>query len=391
MMLNIFINIQNVFTSSAKRRCTGCKRRLDKAIDEQIERGCSCDTNNCVFIKEITDAIVLANHSKEPELLKWESNIDKVLKGKKVTLKWDVKYAKKVFISGVGEVPIVGEKSVVIDESIRFTLQIIDFQNQEYIVEDIVDIVALEAPFLSLTNESLKIEENNQAEITWQSRYVTKVIFIDKNQQVDVTNLELILVNPTETSNYSLEFHALDNITVITKNILVEVHKKPKINFFKIEPDFVLLNKPVYLEWQTEFSKKVEINFGVGEVATSGNKRLYFAENTRLFLRVFGELSVIEEVIDIFVFPQPLDKSLFVPIPEMNLDLILSSYNLDFVEVDFSVPKISFKDPNYLFEEINSPFNLNSTPKMIELEVPESLIKKSSKKGNSIIDIIFRK
>ena len=54
-MLNIFISIRNVFTPSEKRRCTGCKRRLDRAIDEQIGRDCLCDTDNCIFIKEITE------------------------------------------------------------------------------------------------------------------------------------------------------------------------------------------------------------------------------------------------------------------------------------------------------------------------------------------------
>ncbi|MFM7682399.1 MAG: hypothetical protein ACKO7P_06600, partial [Bacteroidota bacterium] len=303
----------------------------------------------------------------------------------------DVKYAKKVFISDVGEVPHVGEKSVTINESIRFNLQIIDFQNQEYIVEDVIDIVALETPFINLSDERLKIEENNQAQIKWQSKSVSKVIFIDNNQHVDVTNLESISVTPSETRNYTLEFYALDKLTIISKNILVEVYKKPKIHLFKIEPDFVLCNKPVYLEWQTEFSKKVEINFGIGEVASSGNKRLFFDENTRLLIRVYGELSYVEEFIDIFVFPLPLDKTLLVPIPEVNLDLILPSFDLTYVEVDFSIPKIEFYDSNYLIEAYNSPFSLNSVPKMVELEVPDYLMRKNNLRGERIINTIFNK
>jgi hypothetical protein len=391
MFLNIFINIQNVFTSSSKRRCTGCKRRLDIAIDEQIERGCLCDTNNCSFIKEITEAVALANHSQEPVLICWESNINTVLQSKYVTLKWEVQFAKNVFVSEIGEVPLKGETNVIINQNSNFSLRIVDFQNQEYVVENAIEIIALNVPLINIESEVIKIEEEDQAVMTWHAQYVSKVLFFYENQCIDVTDTNIYSVNPQETTNYTLEFHALDNITVINKNILVEVYKKPKIHLFKIEPDFVLYNKPVYLEWQTEFSKKIEINFGVGEVLSSGNKRLYFVENTRLCLKAFGELSVVEDVIDVFVFPQPLDKSLFVPIPEMNLDLILPSYNLDFIEVDFSVPKISFKDSNYLFEEITSPFNLNSTPKMINLEVPESLLKDSNKKGNSIIDRIFRK
>lgn len=391
MMLNIFINIQNVFTSSSKRRCTGCKRRLDIAIDQQIERGCLCDTNNCPFIKEITEAISMANHSQEPVLICWESNINTVLQGKYVTLKWEVQFAKKVFVSEIGEVPSMGERNVIINQNSNFLLRIVDFQNQEYVVENAIEIIALNVPLINIESEVIKIEEEDQAVMTWNAQYVSKVLFFYKNQCIDVTDTNIYSVNPQETTNYTLEFHALDNTTVINKNILVEVYKKPKIHLFKIEPDFVLYNKPVYLEWQTEFSKKIEINFGIGEVLSSGNKRLYFAENTRLCLKAFGELSIVEDVIDVFVFPQPLDKSLFVPIREMNLDLILPSYNLDFIEVDFSVPKISFNNSNYLSEEINSPFNLNSTPKMINLEVPESLLKESNKKGNSIIDRIFRK
>lgn len=386
-MLNILINIQNVFTSSAKRRCTGCKRRLDKAIDEQIVRGCPCDTNNCRFHREITEAISSSSHSKEPELLKWESNINTVLRGKTVTLTWDVKYAKKVFISGLGEVPIVGEKSVVINGSIRFTLQIFDFHNQEYLVEDTIDIIALEAPIVNLSNEVLKIEENNQAQITWQTENVTKVLLIDNNNRIDVSNTNHYFVNPITTCNYTLEFHALDNISIVSKNIIVEVFKTPVINFFKIDSDIVFTSKPVYLEWETEFAKNVEINFGIGKVAPSGKKRIFFEENAKLLIIAYGELSFVEETIEIFVFPKPLMESLLVKTPDFQKEINFPDYMFN-----FKTPEIifnNFKIPN--FGSQNTEFNLNETPKNIELEIPNYFLSQISKESSSQLNKIFIK
>jgi hypothetical protein len=389
-MLNIFISIRNVFTSSEKKRCTGCKRRLDRAIDEQIGRDCLCDTNNCVFIKEITEAIALANHSKEPEIITWESNLNTVLQGKEVTLKWEVQYAKKVFISGIEEVPLKGEKSIVINESSVFSLHIVDFQNEEYIVENTIEIGVLNSPLINIASELIKIEEDGQVQITWQAEHVTKVTFIDNNNRINVSDTNHYSVNPTDTCNYYLEFQALDGITLIRKDILVEVYKKPLIHFFKIDRDLVLTTKAVYLEWQTEFAKKVEINFGIGEVASSGKTRLFFEENERLLIKVYGELSVIEEALDIFVFPKPLMESLLVGTPNFNYEIKMPDYKLNFKKIDVETPVIEFNEfkiPD--FQSANNIYNINANPKMIELEIPEYLLNNIIKESNLVIKSLF--
>lgn len=380
-----------MFTSSAKRRCTVCKRRLDSAIDEQIERGESCPIGHCSFQQEIRDAIELSKSQKVPEIVCWESNLYEVLIGKNVTIKWEVNFARKVYIDGFGEVPLSGEREITINESTSISLTIIDFKNIEYTSDLTLDIVALPLPKIRLKNDSFKIEEGQFALIKWQTENVSKLLFNDDETQVELDTNAEYHVNPNETKTYTFQFIALDNSTAVTRNILVEVYKKPIIHLFKIDTELILPNKPVYIEWQTEFSKKVEINFGIGEVASSGNKRLFFDENTRLLIRVYGELSYVEDVIDIFVFPLPLDKTLLVPIPEVNLDLILPSCDLNYVEVDFSIPNIEFYDSNYLIEAFNSPFSLNSVPKRVELEVPEYLIRKNNLRGERIINKIFNK
>ena len=389
-MLNIFISIRNVFTSSEKRRCTGCKRRLYRAIDEQIGRDCLCDTDNCIFIKEITEAIALANQSTEPELITWESNLNTVLQGKEVTLKWEVKYAKKVFISGIEDVPLKGEKNIKINEFSSFSLHIVDFQNKEYIVENTIEIGVLDLPLINIASELIKIEEDGQVQITWQAEHVTKVIFIDNNNRIDVSDTNHYSVNPTDTCNYSLEFQALDSITLIRKDIIVEVYKKPLIHFFKIDRDLVLTTKAVYLEWQTEFAKKVEINFGIGEVASSGKTRLFFEENVRLLIKVYGELSVIEEALDIYVFPKPLMESLLVGPPNFNYEIKIPDYKLNFKKIDVKTPVIEFNEfkiPN--FQSANNIYNINANPKMIELEIPEYLLNNIIKESNLVIKSLF--
>jgi hypothetical protein len=344
--------IKGIIKISEPKHCSTCRRTLQQAIDEQLKEQKGCTVEHCTFKTKIEQAIL---ESKTPEVILWLVDKTQILESENITLSWEVKYAKKITISGLGEVDSKENRTISPRQNTTYTLTIQDHKNNIYETENPINITVIPLPVIEIREENLKIERGNSAILRWYASNISKIILLSENQINDVTNLTEFTVQPNEHTTYRLIFTALDNQTTIEKEINVEVFPKPKIIYFKVTPDVALNSMPITLSWKVENAKKIEINNGVGEVAAEGEKVDLYKENTLYTMTAFGELSNDTEIAVIKVFPTPIIESLLVPMPDFESKISLNPIMINSPKIDVSInmPEFNLNPPQITEPDID--------------------------------------
>ena len=343
--------IRKIFPQQ-ERRCPACKRTLQQAIDEQLTLQKGCPLTHCAFKAEIRQAIL---ESKTPEVIQWEVDKTQILENENITLSWEVRDAKRVLISGLGEVPLIGNRTIAPPRSTTYALTIQDYKDNIYETEHAINIMVIPLPVIEIREENLKIERGNTAILRWNASNVSKIILACDNQVIDVSNLTEFAVQPNENTTYNLIATALDNKTTVEKEIEIEVVPKPEIRFFEVSPEVVISSIPVTISWIVENAKKIEINNGVGEVNAKGHKTMLHDQNTLYQITAWGEMSFVTKEIVVKVFPTPIIESLLVPMPDfesrINLDpIVISSPKID---VTINMPEFNLNPPQITAPDID--------------------------------------
>jgi len=347
-----------------QRICRACKRTLQKAIDECVKEQKGCQPEHCDFKAEIQQAIL---ESKTPEVKSWSVDKTQILESENITLSWEVLYAKKVTISGLGEVLSKDNRILSPRQNTTYTLTVQDYKNNE--TEHSISVTVIPLPVIEIEADKTRIEVGDNVVLKWTATNVSKIILSFDNQEIDVANLTEFTVQPNEHTIYKLIATALDNHTPKEEEISVEVFPKPKIEYFKVTPDVALNSMPVTLSWKVKNAKRIVIN-GIGEVAAEGEKIDLYRENTLYTITAFGELSNASEKTVVWVFPTPIIESLLVPMPDFESRISLNPIKIDAPTIDVSInmSEIKMPDFNLAVPEFNLTLpELNLTPpKLVE-------------------------
>ena len=367
-MAGLITRIIRKFIPQQEQRCPACKRTLNQAIDEQLESQRGCPLGHCAFKEEIKQAIL---ESKTPEVILWSVDKTEIFENETITLLWEVLYAKKITISSLGEVPLKGTRTISPTRDTTYTFTIQDWKDNIYEAEQEIVVKVTPLPIIDFRSDKTQIEIGDAVILNWTALHTSKVELSDGNLITDVTNRTDFLVQLTENATYKLIATALDNKTIIEKEITIEVFPKPEIKLFNVLPDVVISSQPVTLSWKVENAKKVEINNRVGEVNEDGQKTILHDKNTLYQLIAWGELSSVTKEIVVKVFPTPIIESLLVPMPDFESRINLNPILINPPQIDVS---------------INMPeFNLN-TPQITEPDIDLQTITPIYKNKSSIFN-----
>lgn len=373
-MAGILKKMKRKVIPEKERRCPACKRTLQLAVNEQLASQRGCPLEHCAFKAEIGQAIL---ESKTPEVILWNVNKIQILENENITLSWEVLYATKITISGLGEVPLKDNRTISPRRSTTYTLTIQDYKDNTYEVEHFINITVIPLPVVDIREENFKIERGNTAMFHWIACNLSKINLSFNNQIIDILNLTEFAVQPNENTIYKLIATALDNKTTIEKEIKVEVFPKPEIKLFEVSPEVVVASIPVTISWKVDNAKKVEINNGVGEVSVDGHKTILHNKNTLYQLTAWGELSSVTKEIVVKVFPTPIIESLLVPMPDFESHINLHSIAAN-SPIAINSPQIDVS--------INLPeYNLNP-PQITELNIDLREIQPKYKNNSSIFN-----
>ncbi|MDR0894528.1 MAG: hypothetical protein LBN06_04420 [Prevotellaceae bacterium] len=344
-MANLFTQITRKVIPAREKRCPACKRVFAQAVEEQLSSGENCPLPHCAFKKEIRKALL---ESKTPEVVTWEVDKNMILENEEITLSWKVRYAQKVTILNLGNVPLHQDRKIVVHRSTKYTLTIQSYKGEEFEVEKSIDITVFPLPIIEVEKDKFRKEQGDITTLVWSAKNVKTVRLCRSNQDIDVTTQSKYDVKANESLSYSLIFTALDDRTTIEKTIEIEVFPKPEIEFFEATPDVALNSMPVTLSWKVKNALKVEIS-NIGEVDIEGKKVDLYKESTLHTITVFGELSIIRKNVVIQVFPTPIIESLLVPIPDLKNRVSIASISAKSFNIDLSInnPRFNFSLPEF--------------------------------------------
>jgi hypothetical protein len=354
-MANVLSKITRVIRKivpQQERRCPACKRTLQQAIDEQLGTGRGCPLEHCAFKAEIRQAIL---ESKTPEVISWNIDKTEIFENENITLSWEVLYAKKITISGLGEVPLKGNRTLSPRQDSTYILTIQDYKDNIYETEQTLFAKVTPLPIIHFQYNKSQIEIGDTVMFRWTEQHTSKIELSDGNLTIDVTNRTDYSIQLTENKIFKLISTALDNTTTIEKEIEIKVFPKPEIKYFKVSPEIVISSQPVTLAWKVENAKKVEISNGVGEVIAEGTKNYLLDKNTLYKLTATGELSTITKEIVVTVFPTPIIESLKVPMPNFESRINLNPINITSPKIDVSInmPDFNFNLPQFTKPDVN--------------------------------------
>lgn len=334
-----------------ERRCPACKRTLQQAVNEQLDSQRNCPLEHCAFKAEIRQAIL---ESKTPEVILWNLDKTQILETESITLSWEVLYAKRITISGLGEIPLKDSRTVYPHRNTTYTLTIQDYKDNIYETENPLSIIVTPLPIIEIREENIRIERGDIANLFWKATNIYQCILSFDNQIIDVTDITEYTCKPSEHTTYKFTFTALDNITNFEKEIKIEVFPKPEIKLFEVSPKVVISSIPVTISWRVENAKKIEINNGVGEVNEVGHKIILHDKSTLYQLTAWGELSSVTDEIVVKVFPTPIIESLKIPMPDFTSRFSLSSVVLNppNINVSINLPDFNLNIPEYVTPNI---------------------------------------
>jgi hypothetical protein len=322
---------------------------LQSAIDDQLKEGRGCPLSHCAFKEEIGQAIL---ESKTPEVVLWDIDKSEIFENETITLSWEVLFAKKITISGLGEVPLKGNRTFSPIRNTTYLLSIQDYKDNIYEAEQKIDITVTPLPIVVFQSNKTRMEIGDTVRFSWTTQNINKVELFDGNLTIDVTNQTNYLVQLSVNTTYKLIITALDNKTTIEREIIIEVFPKPEIKYFKILPEVIMDSQPVTLLWKVENAKKIRINNGVGDVSPEGEKVDTYKGNTVYSITAYGELSVVSKTVEVRVFPTPIIESLKVPMPDFATRFSLSPVNIASPNINVSINLSNF---NFILPKFTKP------------------------------------
>ena len=333
--------------------CTHCFLTKKEAIEKHLDICKDCTFENCPFREEIK----LAIESKTPEI-KWIVDKNEIFENEQALLSWEVSYASKVCIMGIGEVQPNGNQTIFPRKNACYTISVQDYRGNT--IERSVFVKVFPLPSIQIKEEIIKIETGKIATFHWQVNNVNSLILSFDNQTIDVSGSTDFSVQPDRETVYRLIATALDNKTTIENSVTIEVFPRPEIVFFNVTPGAIIGSMPVTLSWEVVNAKRIVINNGIGEVSEKETKTLLLDKSVLYQLTAYGELSSVSQYIGLAVFPTPIIESLLVPLPDFENSVCLAVHvGVPKIDVSIHMPEIPIDMP-----EVKTP-NLNlGTPEL---------------------------
>jgi hypothetical protein len=231
---------------------------------------------------------------KEPEIIKFNSNILKVLENSFIDLTWETKNATNVTISTLGSVSFSGfVKSTAPKSSFKIIAE-----NEVGKTEQELKIEVVPLPKVKeFKAKQQKIEFGKETELVWEVENVEKVELHYAGNLEVLSNKGNKVISPSENTTYKIIFTALDGITREEKSVNVQVFKRIEIETFTSDYEYIVESLPIELNWKVNNASTVKLCSNIEKEidVTSKNKiSLKPKRNQYFYLKATNDLFTLE-------------------------------------------------------------------------------------------------
>lgn len=221
--------------------------------------------------------------------------------GNSATLNWTTTSATLVSIdNGIGAVATSGSQIVTASVTTTYTLTAVSDGGT---VTSSVTITVLQLPIInSFTATPSTIVSGNSANLAWSTSGATTASI---NQGIGaVSTSGIFTVSPIVTTIYTLSVSGLGG--TVTQTVTVTVTPAPPvINSFTATPSTIVSGNSADLSWSTTNATSVNIDQGIGAVATSGTQSVSPTTSITYVLTATGPGGTVTQNVTVTVTPAP--------------------------------------------------------------------------------------
>ena len=274
---------------------------------------------------------------ESPVIQSFVTNNEKPLENSIIDLLWKTKYASKVKIEGIGDVPLNSSRTLIKPNA---SYKIIA-ENAIGKVEEVIFLNVLPLPrFNKFEVIEQKLEFGNETQFLWDVENVEKLElhWFGNMEVVDQKGEKKIA--PLEDTTFKIVATALDGIAKEETEVTVRVFKKVEIKSFVSDLEFALESLPIKLKWEIENASIITLCSNTeADVDVSGTNEIeiYLKKTSILFLKAKNEMfSSNSQQLKVEVQHIPTFSPSIIPRLPVGNELI-PSFNLDFKELSDSV------------------------------------------------------
>lgn len=291
---------------------------------------------------------------------------NKIIAGNPITVRWIAEFCDNIAIIYGGEqIDVTGKEFFEItnpkEADIAFLLSNADTTTRtqcftmEFLDEPVIEFVA----------DKLKLRRRKDKSVTlsWKINNALSSILKTKDTSSAIEENGCITLTPTESTQYIIEVVALDEETIFSKELTIQVFDECEIDI-SADKYYIFPTIPVTLTWNVKNAKKVWLD--KEEVEAIGTKVIEPEKAVSVVLSAEDEFGVKEKRIDIGMLPIPQVKALLVPTPNIvsnmsitikqprfNVDVKFPVVDIDWIKAD--VPKVKSLTELGLFRDLIPP------------------------------------
>ena len=257
----------------------------------------------------ILAALIVTGVALRGEIAKWfaspvvtafEAGSPAIISGQDVTLQWDVSGATSVSISpGIGTVSFSGTKKISPDETTTYKLTA-DSRFGGSVSREITVTVSGKPPTVnSFVASPGGIYAGQQSTLSWNVTGATSVSIQPEVGTVSPTGSKV--VSPGTTTRYVLTAANSEGNSTASATLNVSTSNAPIITTFSASPTSINAGDDATLIWDVIGAKSININQGVGGVASKGTIKVTPAETSIYTLRADSDYGSVSKSVTVSV------------------------------------------------------------------------------------------
>jgi hypothetical protein len=254
-------------------------------------------------------ALIVTGVALQGEIAKWfappvvtafEASSPTIISGQDVTLQWDVSGATSVSISpGIGTVSSSGTKKMSPDETTTYKLTA-DSRFGGSVSREITVTVSGKPPTVnSFVASPGGIYAGQQSTLSWNVTGATSVSIQPEVGTVSPTGSKV--VSPGTSTRYVLTAANSEGNSTASATLEVSTSKSPIITTFSASPMSISAGDESTLTWDIIGAKSININQGVGGVASKGAIKVTPSETSIYTLRADSDYGSVTKSVTVSV------------------------------------------------------------------------------------------
>lgn len=252
-----------------------------------------------------------------------------------------------------------------------------------------VEVNVVSQPEIKCSAEKEKLRKGKEKEdtIRWEITEAVSASLIIGDETISIPLKGEMKVSVEGTTIYRIEAKALNNRTVVKKDLTINVFNESEIDF-SIDKEYTFSGIPITLSWNVKHALRTMLNGE--EVCANDFQTTTIDKETSFTLTAIDEFGESKKTITVRILPLPIIKSILIPAPSIEHTISLAQLE--------SIPNVGVEINSQVggFAELDActmiggTTQMSTSPQYVSIDNMVKLEYNIKKKGNKFINKIKR-